>query len=146
MVIYGVWYNLNFNFQFGQLACNFRSLDFYICNWKWISTHQSMTYAMYVSKRVKVVLGRWFKTYTEIRFLDGGYFKLRPLHTRANSREHEIVRVQKKCQKVNARHFQNHVVWSRALKCNENSYVTGLLAKCYINEFLFMRVLTRVET
>ena len=40
-------------------------------------------------------------------------------------------------------HLQTHVVWSRTLKCSVKSYVTGPSTKCWLNEFLFMRVLTR---
>jgi hypothetical protein len=35
---------------------------------------------------------------------------------------HEIVRAQKTCPNTVPRHFQNHVVWSRALKCSVRSY------------------------
>ena len=40
---------------------------------------------------------------------------LGPLHTRATSRDHEIVRAQRKGPKAVPTHIQNHVVWSRAL-------------------------------
>ena len=62
-----------------------------------------------------------------------------PLHTRAKSRDHEIVRAQRKCFKVVPTHLQYHVVWSRILKCSVKLYATGLSTKCYFNEFLFMR-------
>ena len=66
-----------------------------------------------------------------------------PLHIRAKSRDHEILRAQKwECLKAIPRHFQNHVVWSWILKCSVKSYVTGPSSKCYFNECLFMRVLT----
>jgi hypothetical protein len=69
-------------------------------------------------------------------------YPLGPLHTRSKSRDHEIVRAQKKCPKAVPRHFQNHVVWSHALKCSVKSYVTGPSTKCYLNEHLLIRVLT----
>ena len=45
--------------------------------------------------------------------------------------------------KVVPTRLQNHVVWSRTFQCSVKSYVTGFSTKCYFNEFLFMRVLTR---
>ena len=48
----------------------------------------------------------------------------------------------RKCSKAIPTHLQNHVVWSRTLKCSVESYVTGPSTKCYFNVFLFMRVLT----
>ena len=44
----------------------------------------------------------------------------------------------KEVSKGHPRHFQNHVVWSHALKCSAKSYVTGPSTKCYINESLLM--------
>ena len=64
-----------------------------------------------------------------------------PLHTRAKSRDCEIVSPKQKCPEVVPRHIQNHV-WSRILKCNAKSYMTRPSTKCYFNEFLFMQVLT----
>ena len=61
-------------------------------------------------------------------------FKLGPLHTRAKSCDHEIVRAQKKVSKGRP----NTPPISRSVK----SYVIGCSTKCYFNEFLFMRVLT----
>jgi hypothetical protein len=69
-------------------------------------------------------------------------YNLGPLHTRAKSRDHEIVGAQKKVIKGR----QNRVVWSRTLKCSVKSYVTGPSTKCYFNEFLFIRVLMIDET
>ena len=49
----------------------------------------------------------------------------------------------RKCPKAVPRHLQNHVLWSRTLKCSVKSYVTGPSTKCYnFNELLFMRILT----
>jgi hypothetical protein len=48
----------------------------------------------------------------------------------------------RKRPEVVPRHLQNHVVWSRILKCSVKSHVTGPSTKCYFNEFLFTRVLT----
>ena len=67
---------------------------------------------------------------------------LGPLHTRAKSRDHEIVRAQRKCPKAVPIHLQNHVVWSRALKCSVKAYVIGSSTKCYFNEFLFTQAFT----
>ena len=47
-----------------------------------------------------------------------------PPHTRAKSRDHQILRAQKTCPRVVPRRLQNYVVWSRALKCSVNSCVT----------------------
>ena len=60
--------------------------------------------------------------------LEGGIgcHGLGPIHTWATRCDHEIVRAQKKCSKAIPRHFQNHAVWSHALKCSVISYVTGL--------------------
>ena len=62
---------------------------------------------------------------------------LGPLHTRAKSRDHEIVRAKGKCPKAVPRHLQNHLVWSRILKCRVKSYVTGPSPKGYVNKLLF---------
>jgi hypothetical protein len=51
---------------------------------------------------------------------------LGPLHVRAKSHDHDIVRAQKKrCPKVVPRHLQNHVAWSRILKCSVKSMWPG---------------------
>jgi hypothetical protein len=55
------------------------------------------------------------------------FYTLGPLYTQAKSRDPEIVRAQRKCPKVVPTHLQNHVVWSRALKCSVKSYVTGVV-------------------
>jgi hypothetical protein len=60
----------------------------------------------------------------------------------AKSRDHEIVRDQRECPKAVPRIFQNHVVWSRALKWGVKSYVARPSTKCYFNEFLCVWVLT----
>ena len=45
----------------------------------------------------------------------------------------------RKCAKAAVpNHFQNHGVWSRALKCSVKSYVTMPSTKCYFNEFIVM--------
>ena len=69
-------------------------------------------------------------------------FVLGPLHTRAKSHNHEMVRAQRKGSNAVPRHLQNHVVWSWILKCSVQSCVTGPSTKCYFNEFLFLQVLT----
>ena len=48
----------------------------------------------------------------------------------------------RKCPKVVPRHLQNHVVWSRTLKCSVKPHMTGPSTRCYFNELLFMQVLT----
>ena len=48
----------------------------------------------------------------------------------------------RKCSKAVPTHLQNHVVWSRTLKCSVKSYVTEPSTKIYFNEFLFMQALT----
>ena len=51
---------------------------------------------------------------------------LGPLHTRIKSRDREIVRAQKKSvQRSSPTHLQNHVVWSRTLKCSVKPYMMG---------------------
>ena len=74
------------------------------------------------------------------------YSNLGPLHTQAKSRDHEIVRPKRKVSKANPRHFQIHVAWSQILKCSVKPYMGGSLTKCYVNEFLFTRVLTHDKT
>ena len=59
---------------------------------------------------------------------------LGPRHTRAKSRDHGIVRAQKKVPKGHPNAPPN--------SCSVKSYVTGPSTKCYFNELLFMRVLT----
>ena len=51
-----------------------------------------------------------------------GGFELGPLHTRAETCDHEIVRSQRKSVPT---HLQNHVVWSWTFRCTVKSYVTG---------------------
>jgi hypothetical protein len=52
-----------------------------------------------------------------------------PLHKRAKSRDREVGRGQRKRPKaVQITHRQNHVVWSRTLKCS----VIGASIKCYL--------------
>ena len=41
-----------------------------------------------------------------------------------------------------SRHLQNHIVWTRILKCSVKPLVTGPSTKCCFSEILFMRVLT----
>ena len=48
----------------------------------------------------------------------------------------------RKCPKVVPTHFQDHVLWSRTLKCSVKPYVTGSSTKRYFNECLFMHVLS----
>jgi hypothetical protein len=55
----------------------------------------------------------------------------------------KLRKLKRTCPKAVPRHLQNHVVWSRTLKCSVKSYVTGPSTQCYFNEFLFMWVLTR---
>ena len=57
------------------------------------------------------------------------------LHAEAKSRDHEILRAQKKCPKAVRDTSQNHVVWSRVLKYSVKSYVTAL------NQMLFQWIL-----
>ena len=70
---------------------------------------------------------------------------LRPLHTRAKSCDHGIVRAQRKVSTSVPRHLQNHVQWSRILKCSVKSYVTVPSTECYFNKFLFIWVLTHAK-
>ena len=51
----------------------------------------------------------------------------------------------RKCPKAVPPHLQIHVVWSWTHKCSVKSYVTRPSTKCYLNEFLFMRVLNHVK-
>ena len=48
----------------------------------------------------------------------------------------------RKCPKVVPAHIQNHLAWSRLLKCSVKSYVSMPSTKCYFNGFLLMWVLT----
>ena len=68
---------------------------------------------------------------------------LRSHNTRAESRDHGIVRAQKKSvQRPSQDHLQTHVVWSRTLKSSVKSYVIKPSIECDFNEFQFMQVLT----
>ena len=57
--------------------------------------------------------------------MKGAILNLGPLHKRAKSRDHDIVRAQKKCPKAILRHFQNHVVQSRVFKWSVKSKCPG---------------------
>ena len=59
---------------------------------------------------------------------------LGPLHTRAESRDHEIVRTQKKVFKARPK--------TPPTSCSVKSYMIGPSTKCYFDGILFMRVLT----
>ena len=48
----------------------------------------------------------------------------------------------RKSPKAVPTHLQNHVVWSRILKCSVKLYVIGPSTKCYFIEILFMQLLT----
>ena len=66
-----------------------------------------------------------------------------PLCTRAKSRDPwNCESPKEKCPKAVPTHLQNHVVWSRTLRCSVKPYVTGPSTTCYFDEFLVMRVLT----
>ena len=56
-----------------------------------------------------------------------------PLHTRAKSCDHEIVRAQNRVSKARPKHMK-----LRTLVCSVKSYVTETSTKCYINVFLLM--------
>ena len=59
---------------------------------------------------------------------------LGPLHTRAKSHDHEIVRAQKGVSKGRPKTPPNYVVWSWTLKCSVKSYMTGPSTKRDFNE------------
>src|ERR1700738_4469381 len=63
------------------------------------------------------------------------------LHTRAKSRDFEIVRAQTNVSNGRPNTPPKRVVWSRTLKCSVKSYVIGPSTECYFNAFLFMQVL-----
>ena len=46
----------------------------------------------------------------------------------------------RKCPKAVLTHLQNHVVWSRTVKCSVKSYVTGPSTKYYFKIFIFIWV------
>ena len=54
----------------------------------------------------------------------------------------ELWKLKWKCSKAIPKHFQNLVVWSRALKFLVKSYAIKSSTKCQSNEFSFMWVLT----
>ena len=62
-----------------------------------------------------------------------------PLHAQVKSRDHDIVRAQKKVSKGRSKALPKSCV---TLKCNVKSYVTGPSTECCLNEFSFMQVLT----
>jgi hypothetical protein len=70
------------------------------------------------------------------------YNYLGSLHTQAKSRDHEIVRTQKKVSQGHPKTPPISCSVVMDLKCIVKSYVTGSSTKCYFNEFLFIQVLT----
>ena len=66
---------------------------------------------------------------------------LGPLHTRAKSRDHEIVSAQKKVSKGRLQTPPKSSSAVTYLKCSVKPCVTKPSTKCYFNEFLFMQVL-----
>ena len=60
-------------------------------------------------------------------------FSLGPLLTQAKSRDHVMVRAQKRPKPVPT-HLQHHVMLSWTVYCSVKSYVTGPSTKCYFNE------------
>jgi hypothetical protein len=80
-----------------------------------------------------------------VHFIGLAFTTLGSLHTQAKSRDHEIVRAQKKVSKCHPKTPPKYVVWSWILKCSVKSYVLGPSTKYYFNEFLFMQVLTMIE-
>ena len=71
-----------------------------------------------------------------------GVWILEPLHTRAKSRDHEIVRAQKKVSKGHRPKRPPQPCSVVTLKCSVKSYVPEPSTKCYFNELLFMQALT----
>ena len=68
---------------------------------------------------------------------------LGPLHTRAKSRDHDIVRAQRKCPKAVPTHLQHHVVWSQTFKSSVKPYATkaptnAISINLYSCGFLYM--------
>ena len=61
----------------------------------------------------------------------------------AKSRDHEIVRAKRKYPKAVPRHFQNHVLWSRALKCSLNMWTGPQPYTISLNFFYPCEVLTQ---
>ena len=57
-----------------------------------------------------------------------------PLHTRAKSCDHEIVRAQWEVSKGRHTTPPNHVLWSRILKCSVKPYVTGCLKQMLVQQ------------
>ena len=85
-----------------------------------------------------VIMGPGFSLRCQLQVRITSFGTLGPLHTRAKSRDHEIVsRDQESVQRLSQRHLQNRVLWSQTLKCSVKSYVTGPSTKCYFDEFLF---------
>ena len=66
---------------------------------------------------------------------------LGPLHTRAKSHDHEIVRAQKKLSKGSPKTPPKSCIVVTDLQVYVKSYMTGPSTKCYFNDFLFMWVL-----
>ena len=88
----------------------------------------------------RVVWHRFFTTTRHEFFL--GVWILGPLHTRAKSRDHEIVRAQKKVSKGHRPKRPPQPCSVVTLKCSVKSYVPGPSTKCYFNELLFMQAVT----
>jgi hypothetical protein len=79
----------------------------------------------------------WLPHACQIPYLPLGHFTREP---RAVTMK--LWEPNRKCSKAVPTHLQNHVAWSQTLECSVKAYVSGPLTKCYINEFLLMRVLT----
>ena len=69
-------------------------------------------------------------------------YHVRPLHTRAKSRDHGIVRAQKKVSKGCPSTPPKLCSVVTDPECSVKSYVVRPSTKCYFIECLFMRVLT----
>jgi hypothetical protein len=69
-------------------------------------------------------------------------WKFQVHHNRPCGNKGQSWEPKRKCPKAILTHLQNHVRWSRTLKCSVKPNVTRPSTKCYFNNFLFIRILT----
>ena len=83
--------------------------------------------------RLNIFLEKEFFVYIHVH-LQVTVSCLGPLHKRVKSRDHEIVRAQKKIYKGHPKTLSKSCRWSQTLKCSVKSHVIAPSTKCYFKE------------
>ena len=103
-------------------------------NWSGPGTSSTTNHKFY--RALGWLHGPWCKLLKWNKLENGGnaygHFTLEP-----RAMTMQLWEPKRSVQKTIPRHFQHHVVWSRALKCSGKSYVTKPSTKCSYNEILF---------